>query len=499
MALPPDNAGKQFLHAGSIHHRAGRLDEAKELYLRELASDPDNAVALHLLGVVLHQQGDPSRAIALIRKAVTTKPDYPEAYSALATALKITGKIDEAAACLRQAIALNPNVADWHSNLAVALMTLGNTEEAAAACRRAIAIRPDHAVAHNVLGNALTTLGKVDEAADAYSRAIVIRPDYADAHGSLGILLLAMGELRQGFQEYRWRWQASNFLERMPVLACPLWQGESLSGKAILVYCEQGYGDSIQFIRYAAPLSRMAARVTVHTNEPLAGLFRSIPGIEVVTAYEDCFDYHIPLMCLPRLFKTTLETIPAEVPYLAAEPRKAARWAERLSVYEDKTKAGLVWAGGAHARNVDSDLIDRLRSVTLQQFAPLADIAGIQFFSLQKGEPAAQALHPPPGMQLIDMTAELHDFEETTALVGNLDLVITVDTSVAHLAGALGKPVWILSRFNGCWRWLRGREDSPWYPTARLFHQKTAGAWDEVVARVAAELAKLSKRRALSG
>lgn len=235
----------------------------------------------------------------------------------------------------------------------------------------------------------------------------------------------------------------------------------------------------------------MAARVAVLAEQPLASLIRSIPGIEVLTACEGEYDYHSPLMCLPRLFGTTLETIPADVPYLAADPKKVARWAERLSEYEGRTKVGLVWAGNSRKHDPDANAIDRRRSVTLQQFAPLAGIANIQFVSLQKGEPSTQALQPPNGMQLVDMTSDLQDFEDTAALITNLDLIITVDTSVAHLAGALAKPVWVLSRFDGCWRWLNGREDSPWYPTARLFHQKTPGAWDEVIARIAAELVKL--------
>ena len=243
----------------------------------------------------------------------------------------------------------------------------------------------------------------------------------------------------------------------------------------------------------SAPYQALVARVTVLANQPLVGIFHSIPGIEVLTVFDnEKYDYHVPLMCLPRLLGTTLETGPADVPYLAADLKKIARWAERLSEYEGKIKIGLVWAGNSRKHDPTSNAIDRRRSMALQQFAPLGGIANIQFFSLQKGEPATQALHPPNGMRLIDWTSELHDFEDTAALITNLDLVISVDTSVVHLAGALAKPVWVLSRFDGCWRWLNGREDSPWYPTARLFHQKAPGAWSEVIERVAAELVKLS-------
>ena len=588
---------RQFLGEAWSHHQAGRLDQAKELYLRELTLDPDNADALHFLGLLLYQRGDPSQAVELIGKALATKPNYPEAYSnlgvalaalgkvdeavavychaialkpdyaeahynlgvavaalgkadeavvayrhaiaikpdyadahrnlgnalavlgktdeaivayrraiaikpdyadvydALATALKDIGKLDEVAACLRHAIAINPNVAHWPNNLGFTLKALGKPEEAVAAYCHAIAINPDFSEAHNNLGIALAAIGKTDEAIVAYRRAIAIKPDYADAHGGLSVCLLSIGDLRQGFEEYRWRWKVANFPEKMPALSCPLWEGENLSGKAILVHCEQGYGDSIQFIRYARLLARMAARVTVLTNQPLVSIFRPIPGIEVPMPFvydDDEYDYHIPLMCLPRLFGTTLDAIPADVPYLSADPVKVDRWAERLSRYEGKIKIGLVWAGSSREHDPEASAIDRRRSIALQQFAPLAGIANIQFFSLQKGDPSTQALCPPHGMSLVDWTSELHDFEDTAALVTNLDLVISVDTSVVHLAGALAKPVWVLSRFDGCWRWLNGREDSPWYPTARVFHQKAPGAWDEVMERVAAELVKLS-------
>jgi len=204
----------------------------------------------------------------------------------------------------------------------------------------------------------------------------------------------------------------------------------------------------------------------------------------------------VPLMCLPRLLGTTLETIPAEIPYLFAEADKVRHWASRLSDRRSEIKVGLVWAGDSRKHDPDSNATDRRRSLTLSQFAPLARVDGVRLVSLQKGEPAEQALCPPEGLRIIDMTADLKDFSDTASLVANLDLVITVDTAVAHLAGALGKPVWILSRFDGCWRWLDGREDSPWYPTARLFHQKTAGQWDDVIERVTVALSQLSEQNA---
>ena len=501
IAIKPDYADAQH-NLGNALTALGKTEDAMAAYRRAVAIKPDFPEAHYNLGNALVKLAKTDEAVATYRRAIAIKPDYADAHDALATALKDANKLDQAADCLRHAITINANVAHWHNNLGFVLKALGKPDEAVGAYHRAIAIKPDYAEAHNNLGIALAALGKVDEAVVAYRRAIAIKPDYADAHGGLSVCLLSLGDLLQGFEEYRWRWKVADFPEKMPTLSCPLWEGEDPSGKDILVYCEQGYGDSIQFVRYIAPLSRNAVRVTVLADQPLVSLFRSIPGIEVPfpCVYDgDEYDYHVPLMCLPRLFGTTLDTIPADVPYLSADPIKVKRWTERLSRYEGKIKIGLVWAGSPRKHDPESNAIDRRRSITLQQFAPLAGMANVQFFSLQKGEPATQALHPPHGMSLVDWTSELDDFEDTAALMTNLDLVISVDTSVVHLAGALAKPVWVLSRFDGCWRWLNGREDSPWYPTARVFHQKAPGAWNEVIERVAAELVSCRTQARLPG
>ena len=428
---------------GNALKNGGKLDEAVVAYRQAIVIKPNIADWHRNLGTALAALGKFDEAVICLRQAIAIRPDYAEAHADLATALKDLRRFDEAVICMRQAVAIKPTIADWHSNLGMALTSLGKFDEAVVACRQAIAIRLDYAEAYHNLAIALQNLRRFDEALVAYRQAVAIRPDYADAHGALGVLLLLLGNLREGFDEYRWRWQASNFPEKMPDLACPLWEGESLTGKTILVYCEQGYGDSLQFIRYIRPLSRMAVRVLVHTDHALASLFRSIPGIEVLTELpgrDDGLDYHIPLLCLPRLFGTALDTILHDVPYLSAEPPKVEHWSERLARYQDKIKIGLVWAGESRKHDPDANAIDRRRSMALQQLAPLAGIADVRFFSLQKGEPSIQARHPPAGMDLVDMTSDLQDFEDTAALVTNLDLVISVDTSVAHLAGALGKP-----------------------------------------------------------
>jgi hypothetical protein len=308
--------------------------------------------------------------------------------------------------------------------------------------------------------------------------------------------LLSLGDLRPGFDEYRWRWQVNGFQPAIARLRPP-WEGQDLAGKSILIYGEQGFGDHLQFSRYVPQVAATAKRAAFVTEPALASLFRrAFPGVEISTGVEDeaAFDFQAALMDLPSAFGTTLETIPAQIPYLAADPAKAAHWLERLAGHGG-LKVGLVWAGDTHAGRPAGAAVDRRRSLRLDQFAPLSQVKGVTFVSLQKGAPAAQAASPPAGMRLVDPTAELRDFSDTAALIEGLALVIAVDTAVAHLAGALAKPVWILSRYEGDWRWLNGRADSPWYPTARVFHQRASGAWDEVVDRVATELATLRAGR----
>jgi tetratricopeptide (TPR) repeat protein len=382
--------------------------------------------------------------------------------------------------------------------MGLALATVVRFADAADAYERAIEIEADNADAHNGLGGAMSGLRRWDDAIASYRRAIAIEHDHANAHAGLSLALLSKGSLVEGFEEYRWRWQVAGIKDRVPAVSCPQWEGEDLTGKTILAYCEQGYGDSLQFIRYVRPLSNLASKVVVVTSEPLVGLFQSIANIDVRADLSDggC-DYWTPLMCLPRLFGTSIDTIPADVPYLAADPEKAMRWGERIAGTGGGIRVGLVWAGEPRKHDPRLNAIDRRRSLSLRQFAPLARAAPVHFYSLQKGDPSAEARNPPNGMELTDFTAVLDDFGDTAALLANLDLVISVDTSVAHLAGALAKPVWILSRFDGCWRWLNGREDSPWYPTARLFHQKTPGAWDEVMQRVAVELSAFAERSSI--
>ena len=490
IALTPDYPEGHYNRANALRDLR-RLGAALASYERAIALKPTYIEALNNRAGVLAALGRAEDALAAYDAAIAAGPDSAETHANRAKILNDLWRSEAALAASERAIALAPRHAEAHNHRAIALHELGRTEAALAVWRQVIALRPDHAKAHHNIGMALQTLRRPAEAVAAYDRALALAPDFSEAHLNRASSLLALGDLARGFDEYRWRWVAPEGPRLKRRLPCPLWDGESLAGSAILVHCEQGYGDALQFARFAPLLARTAARVTLLAEPPLVGLLRTIPGIEVTDRVtgEAGYDFQTPLLCAPRLLGTTLETIPGETPYLFADPARAAAWAERLPARGEALRVGLVWAGGTRNDAPSLHAIDRRRSVRLEQYAPLGEVSGVRFFSLQKDGPAAQARQPPAGLDLTDWTAELRDFADTAALVAGLDLVITVDTSVAHLAGALGKPVWVLSRFDGCWRWLNGREDSPWYPTARVFHQRSPGDWDEVMARVAAALA----------
>jgi hypothetical protein len=298
------------------------------------------------------------------------------------------------------------------------------------------------------------------------------------------------GRFEEGWKEFEWRWKKKAFSGRN--FSAPLWRGEAIGDRTILLHAEQGLGDTLQFCRYAL-LIACSARIILEVQAPLVRLLSRLPGVMQIVARDDNlppFDLHCPLMSLPHLFGTTLDTIPAATPYLSADPALAANWQERLAGL-DGLRIGLVWAGGQRL-DPAAAAVDRRRSTALKALAPLGEVSGVRFVSLQKDGPAAQAADPPHDLMLHDFTTDLHDFEDTAALIVNLDLVISVDTAVAHLAGALGKPVWLLNRFDTDWRWLLNRDDSPWYPTLRQFRQPRPGDWNGAVCAARDALQRLA-------
>ncbi len=491
-------SAQEALRLALEHHQSRQWSLAETFCRQALTAEPSNPDALHLFGVLVGRKGDALAAVQLIRRAIAACPSVPFFHNSLGVALRGCGRLDEAISAYRDAIRLKEDFPEAHNNLGVALRGAGRLDEAIAAYRKALSYRPDFAGAYANLGYALRDNGCLNEGIVACRRAIQIETDLAEAHMNLGIMLLLKGDFREGWAEYEWRWRCADFGPARRSFAAPQWRGTPISGKTILLHAEQGFGDTIQFIRYAPLVARLGARppsrpagVVVECQRELVALVRGMDNVDsVIEAGSPLppFDLHAPLLSLPAAFGTTLQTIPDRVPYLKPDPALVAAWRERVAGHSARLRIGLAWAGSPTRKD------DRLRSLSLAALAPLGAAKDVVFFSLQKGEAARQAQSPPNGMVLADCSGDLRDFADTAALIENLDLVISVDTSVAHLAGALGKPVWNLLEFVPAWRWLLEREDSPWYPTMRLFRQTRRGDWDSVVARVAGELRKFRRR-----
>ncbi len=475
------------------HFRVGSLDAARTLVERVLRIEPKHPDALHVLGLFWCARGDSKKGIQLIRRAIAYAPGFSDALTNLGFALHSLGRDEEALASFDKALAITPeSIAAWN-NRGNTLQVLGRFEEALACFDRALAIRPGHPPSLNNRGNALRSIGRFEEALAAFESAVASQPDFADAHWNESLCLLAAGDYRSGWEKYEWRWRTRIFAPFRRNYSAPLWLGrEDVSGRTVLLHAEQGFGDTLQFCRYAPLLAARGANVILVVPPPLTELLASLPGIVRVLSQGDPVpqtDFQCPLMSLPFALGTRLETIPAQVPYLTADPARAARWRERLGKLGG-LKIGVVWAGQPGA-----DRLDERRSISLERMLGLRSVDGVTLVSVQKGDAANQARALGINAGLIDWTDELSDFADTAALVTELDLVITVDTSIVHLAGSLAKPVWVLNRFDRCWRWLRNRDDSPWYPTMRLFTQTSPGDWASVMVRATAELRCFCKQR----
>jgi tetratricopeptide (TPR) repeat protein len=487
LAIRPDDAEALNIRAAALLEQ-GRPQEALASCDRALAIRPDFVEALNNRAVALGQLGRAEEALASFDRALELKPDYVPALSNRGkTLLDIyrTERSEEALASYDRALAIKPDDPGLLINRAHLLSQLGRPQDALASSDRALTVRPGSAEALNNRAVALVELSRLEEALASHAAAVAARPDFAEAHWNEALCRLSLGDYAIGWEKYEWRWRCKFMAKTKRDFVEPLWLGkEDLSGKSIFLHAEQGLGDTLQFCRYAAAVAAKGATVTLGVPVPLVSLLRTLPGVaRVVSEYDPSwsFDFHCPLMSLPLAFATRVETIPAPVPYLWPNPFRVAAWRERLARL-DGVKVGLVWAGSGKVRVVD------LRLMRLAQMRQLGAIDGVSLVSLQKGEPASQTRPPPPGVAIHDWTDELTDFADTAALIGALDLVISIDNAVAHLAGALGKPVWVLLHHSPDWRWLLEREDTPWYPTMRLFTQPAAGDWDSVVRRVCSEL-----------
>ncbi len=547
MPRPVPDIARRLEEALALH-RQGRLDEAEKAYRRVLKALPQCFDALHLLGMLNLQRGKAGEAHRLVAAALKINPRSDDALSNLGLVLMRLKREPEALAHFEQALALAPRNPDTLSNYAAALTTLkrpaealealeralalapghlnarsnrGNAlaelgrhaeavrdydavlarlpdsaethlnrgialdhadrpQDALAALDRALALRPDFAKAHNERGLALEALGRHADARAAFARAVALDKDYADAHLNHAHALLRAGDFARGLASYEWRWRRSELGGRNRGFAKPLWLGEfPPARKTILLHGEQGLGDTIQFARYAPLVARRGARVVLEVQPELAGILSGLDGVSVLVGRGDPlpdFDLHCPLPSLPRALGTDLATIPTDIPYLRADEGLLAKWKARLPDGA-RPRVALAWAGRSSHRH------DRHRSIDPARLAPLL-AAEAQFLSVQK-DARPQDAPVLEGSRIISLGSELESFADTAAVLALADLVITVDTSVAHLAGAMGRPVWILLPFVSDWRWLLERQDSPWYPTARLFRQPALGDWDSVIACVA--------------
>ncbi len=463
---------------GNALQDLGRLDEAIGCYRKALALRPDRVESLDNLAGALQSQGKSDEAQACYERALALWPDRVESLIGLGVVLRAQGRLKEAVARYRRALALSPDHPDAHNNLGIALIDLGCREEAITHHNKALALQPGRAELHYNLGSALQRQGLYAEAFACYGRALALKPNYARAHLNRSLALLLTGEFDEGWQEYEWRFAVARYDRKFDQ---PLWSGEPLGGRSILVHAEQGFGDSLQFVRYVSAVAERDGRVVLEVPEPLVRLARTVAGVSQVVARGDplpAFDCHCPLLSLPRVFKTNLATIPNAVPYLAVPAEASAAWAERIPTTPG-LRVGVVWAGTT------------VGAIDLRLLQPLWDL-DISWFSLQLGERSGD-ISSLARVKIIDLSPWLTDFAETAAAVCRLDLIISVDTSVAHLAGALGRPTWLLLQYPPEWRWLLERDDSPWYPTARLFRQRQEGDWLEAVREVAAALAQIPR------
>lgn len=486
-ALLSDPIAISLTLALTLHHASGA--EPAVDALRDDLSDRCNRY-----GITLANQGLYAAALTAFDTVLLLHPDYLVALGNRANVLHLMGQVDMALTANDRALAIDPGHSDSRYNRGLILIDLERFDAALVCFEQVLAAQPDHAGALGNRGVVMHVLGRFQEAIADFARVQVLQPGDRAARMNEGLARLAIGDFAGGWPRYEARYGTKMHPIRRD-FAQPQWRGEALPpGRTILLHVDQGYGDTIQFCRYARLLARRA-HVVMELPAALRRLLSTLSeDIDVVVEGDalPAFDLHCPFVSLPLAFGTTLETIPDNVPYLCADPALVAAWRARVQALPG-LKVGLVWAGDAGLAVPEAAARDRRRSIPLARLARLGEIPGVSFISLQKGKAAAQALPPPPGMTLHDWTAELKDFADTAALIETLDLVITVDTSVAHLAGALGKPVWIVNRFDACWRWLRNRADSPWYPSARLFHQPAVGDWGSVIREVAAALDQLRR------
>lgn len=489
--IKPDYA-KAFSNFGNVLRELKLFDQAIASYERAIALDPSFAEAYSNLGVTLQASKRSNEALNSYERAIALDPHLVEAYSNLGNLLKENNQLEEALEIYGRAIEIKPDSPEAYSNRGVTLQELGRFEEAVENFDRAIELKPDYAESFSNRGNALKALQRIKESVKSFDRAIEISPNYAAAHLNKSFVLLLGGEYREGWSLHEWRWQQENLKREADSFSKPLWLGiEDIKNKIILLHAEQGLGDVIQFCRYAKLVKDLGAKVLLEAPKRLVALLRQLDYVDVLLERGEsrpAFDFHCPLMSLPMVFGTELTSIPMSSPYLRADEVKVQYWKAKL-VRKNRLKVGVVWNGGFRPDQPELWATNERRNIPLDVFSNGLNLLDADFFSLQKGDPAESEIRDRemqywPDGNFHNYASELNDFTDTAALIENLDIVLSVDTSTAHLAAAMGKPTWILNRYDTCWRWLLDRDDSPWYGAVKLYRQSSDFDWEPVFARV---------------
>ncbi len=523
----PTLADLNMAEAVRLHH-AGEFAKAEPLYRATIALNPQHAEAHYNVGLIYHSQNKLTEAVDAFREAVFAKRDYAEAYANLGTVLKAQGLKENALIFYRQALMLQPLSAHFHSNMGVllqdmeipveaeqafrkalicdptyiwsylnmapSLLDLGKIDQSMTACERGTLLDPVSPMAHYNFAASLKSLNRLDQSIDSFRRAVAFNADFAEAHFALGQMLLTRGDFAEGWEEYEWRWKLSEYAWLKNIhgeFSAPRWMGEPATDKTILVYAEQGMGDAIQYVRYLPDVVARAGHVILAVHPPLKPLFSQIEGITLISLDQvplPPFDFHTPLLSLPRVFKTDAKTIPVNVPYLKADPEKADFWKRRIGPGKERPRVGVVWAGNPTQKG------DRWRSPGLKAMMPILSMPGIDFVALQMGPGRKDLETTPLPAGVLDLGKEIADFADTAAIMAGLDLVVTSCTAPLHLAGAMGVRTWGIIPFSPHLLWQLERTDSPWYPSLTLYRQDSPGTdWSGVAERVKTDLRSLAR------
>ncbi len=500
ISLKPDFA-KAYFNRGNILQELGRFDESLNDYRKVISLNSDTAEVHFNCGNVLKELGRFEEALESYENAIRLDPNWPEAYCNRGNALQELNQFNEALLSFNKAIQLKADYSEAYSNRGNVLQELGRLDESLESYDKAIQISPNLLDAHSNRGLCLEKLKRLSESLDSYDKALQISPNQADIRWNKSLTLLLSGNYEEGWKQYEWRWknQLLTASKNKRDFSQPLWLGEQpLKNKTILIYSEQGLGDTIQFSRYISLVAKCGANVIFEVQAPLVKLLRGLEGVNQIVSKGFTlppFDYQCPLMSLPLAFKTNLDTIPNKVPYIFAEKNKIDYWQKKINPI-NKLKIGLVWNGGFRPDQPKLWSVNERRNVPISLISAALSNLNVNFYSLQKGEPAESEIllrenELWPKKNFVNYSQELHDFSDTAALIENLDLIISVDTSTAHLAAAMGKPVWLLNRYDTCWRWLIDRDDSTWYSSLKVYRQPKNNNWDSVLEKIKTDIENL--------